>query len=212
MQNSFRRCACAALCGTFLFCKVTVLSASPWLLLADSVPLHRVVLQSGFSMHIGDFLPYRLCEFSVAWASSESVQLGLHFGKVLHDGQPFSFDDNDILTGGSELALFGKFFFYNMLKQQHSHIYVGFDLRAGLRQFLHYDAFNRPEYDYHMTNWTGMVRFGWQKQFGRCVLEFAAPVGIQQVDLGPVGSPLDPEGGTYNHPVAMPSVSLGFRI
>ena len=108
--------------------------------------------------------------------------------------------------------MFGKFFFYNTLKQRRSRVYVGFDLRAGRRRFLHYDASGRPEYAYHTTQWTGLGRIGWQKRFGRGVLEFAAPVGIQQVDFGSAASPLDPEGGTTNHPVAILLVSLGIRI
>ena len=212
MQYSFRHLVYPLLYGIFFLCKVAMLSASPWPAQPDSVPRHRAVLQTGLSMQFGDFLSYRLCEFSAAWAIRESVQLGLHFGKVLYDGQPFSFDEKDILTGGSELALFGKFFFYNTLKQRRSQVYVGFDVRAGRRQFLHYDAFDRPEYGYHTTSWTGLARLGWQKRFGRCVLEFATPVGIQQVDFGSVASPLDPEGGTTNHPVAILLLSLGVRI
>lgn len=212
MQYSFRHLVCPLLCGIFFLCKIAMLGASPLPLLADSVPQHRMVLQTGLSMQFGDFLPYRLCEFSAAWASSKSVQLGLQFGKVLYDGQPFSFDGNDILTGGGDLAFFGKFFFYNTLKQRRSRVYVGFDLRAGRRRFLHYDVSGRPEYAYQTTSWTGLGRIGWQKRFGRGVLEFAAPVGIQQVDFGSVASPLDPEGGTTNHPVAILLVSLGIRI
>lgn len=179
---------------------------------SDSVPQHRLMLQVGFSMHFGDILPYRTCQYSAAWVGSEFVQWGLHFGSVFYDGKPFPFENKDILKNGQELAFFCKFFFYHPLKERRSNVYLGLDIRAGQRRFLHFDEFEQPEYSYRSRNFAGLVRFGWQKQFGRCLFELASPVGLEYSDLGVDASIVARDSDAGFHPVVMPLISLGFRL
>jgi hypothetical protein len=213
MQNSLRHCACALLCCFFLLGKNAALATSPAPVAPpDTILRHRALLQVGLALHYGDLVPYRMSQFSGSWASSRFVQWGLHYGRVFYDGKPFPFVNRDILKGGQELAVFAKFFFYHPLKSRRSNVYVGLDVRAGQRRFVHFDEFQRPEYAYRSRSFAGMVRFGWQKRFGRCVFELASPVGLEYSDLGLDSGVTLGEGDDGFHPVVMPLLSLGYRL
>lgn len=153
-----------------------------------------------------------MCQFAGTWVSGKFVQWGLHYGMAFYDGKPFPFDNYDQLKGGQELAVFGKFFFYHPLKSRRSNVYVGLDIRAGQRRFLHFDEFQQPEYAYRSRSFTGMVRFGWQKRFGRCVFELASPVGLEYSEFGVDPSVVARDSDAGFHPVVMPLLSLGYRL
>ena len=179
---------------------------------ADSIPTHRMVLQSGLAIYFGDILVYRACQLSAAWAGSDNHQIGLRGGWLFYDGEAAGRGE-DVFIRGYDVGAFGKFFFYNPIKERRSNLYLGVELRAGQRRFLHFDAFKRPQYSYQSRTVSAMLNLGWQKQWGRCVLEVSCPIGLERLDVGfPARSVSPGDGDVSFYPVAMPVLSLGVRL
>ena len=179
---------------------------------ADSIPTHRMVLQSGLAIYFGDILVYRACQLSAAWAGSDNHQIGLRGGWLFYDGEAAGRGE-DVFIRGYDVGAFGKFFFYNPIKERRSNLYLGVELRAGQRRFLHFDAFKRPQYSYQSRTVSAMLNLGWQKQWGRCVLEVSCPIGLERLDVGfPARSVSPGDGYVSFYPVAMPVLSLGVRL
>jgi len=117
-------------------------------------------------------------------------------------------------AGSFELGLYYKCFFHGRLSGRKSAIYIGPDLRFGVRRYS--DDYNASKelVSYRGLTSTFLLRLGSQYRIGKAVIEINLPIGIKsestnREDTGYTGYYSDLSDRLF---VVMPSVSLGYAL